>query len=78
LAETISGNNSGTTRSDLLEFEETNAQAFGVAVIFDKKKKIFESQRIKEKESETGTTYYVSVPYYGYLPKLPSAHAKQA
>jgi hypothetical protein len=62
---------------DKCEFFERNAQAFGVAVIFDRKKKIFKSQRIKEEESETGTTYYVSVPY-GYLPKLPSAHAEQA
>jgi hypothetical protein len=58
-------------------FFERNAQAFGVAVIFDRKKKIFKSQLIKTEESEIDTTYYVSVPYR-YLPKLPSAHAKQA
>jgi hypothetical protein len=59
------------------QFFEQNAQAFGVAVIFDQERKIFKSQLIKTEESEIGTTYCVSIPY-GYLPKLPSAHAKQA
>jgi hypothetical protein len=62
---------------DKCQFFEQNAREFGIAAIFDRKKKIFKSQGIKEEESATGTTYYVSVPY-GYLPKLPSAHAKQA
>jgi hypothetical protein len=51
--------------------------AFGVTVIFDQEKKIFESHMIKTEDSEIGTTYYVSVPYR-YLPKFPSAHAEQA
>jgi hypothetical protein len=58
-------------------FFEQNAQAFGVAVIFDQERKIFKSQLIKTEESEIDTTYDISVPYR-YLPKLKSAHAKQA
>jgi hypothetical protein len=58
---------------------EQKAQALGIAVIFDRNKKIFEFKRIKsevERELESDT-FYVSVPY-GYLPKLPSTHASQA
>jgi hypothetical protein len=58
-------------------FFEGNSEAFGVTVIFDQEKKIFESHLIKTEESEIGTTYYVSV-HYGYLHNLPLAHAEQA
>jgi hypothetical protein len=57
------------------QFFEQNAQAFGVAVIFDQESKIFKFQLIKTEESEIDTTYYVSVPYR-YLLKLPFAHVK--
>jgi hypothetical protein len=60
------------------EFFERNSQALGIAVIFDRNKKIFETKRIKVEEDELETdTFCVSVPC-GYLPKLPSSHASQA
>jgi hypothetical protein len=61
---------------DKCQFFIRNAQALGIAVIFDRKKKIFKSKRIKVEEEGNleSDTFYVSVPY-GYLPKLPSSHA---
>lgn len=57
------------------EFFERNAQAFGVAVIFNRKKRSF--TYIKIKEEEEIPQVFVSVPC-NYLPKLPSPHAEQA
>jgi hypothetical protein len=64
---------------DKCQFFERNAQEFGVAVIFDRKKKIFEYKKIKlEEEAELESyTFCVSVPHK-YLPKLPPSHASQA
>jgi hypothetical protein len=64
---------------DKFHFLEQNTQALDIAVIFDRKKKIFESKPIKVEEGGKleSDTFYVSVPY-GYLPKLPSSHASQA
>jgi hypothetical protein len=58
---------------------QTISHALGIAVIFDRKKKIFESKQINvEEEGELESdTFYVSVPL-GYLPKIPSHHASQA
>jgi hypothetical protein len=47
-----------------------NAEEFGVAVIFDRKKKIFELKEIKEEEELEKDIFCLSVPYR-YLPKLP-------
>ena len=61
------------------EFFERYAQQFGVAVIFDKDKKIFKSIKIKLEDQEEEV--FVSIPW-GYLPKLKersrSSHAEQA
>jgi hypothetical protein len=57
-------------------FFERHPQAFGVAVIFNQKKRTFDSHRIKEEE-DIDTTFIVPVEK-GYLPNLPSKHAEQA
>jgi hypothetical protein len=64
---------------DKCEFFERNAQTFGVAVIFDKHKKVFKSIKIKVEDQDEEV--FVSIPW-GYLPKLKEAsrtsHAEQA
>ena len=61
------------------EFFERNAQTFGVAVIFDKHKKVFKSIKIKVEDQDEEV--FVSIPW-GYLPNLKersrSSHAEQA
>lgn len=57
------------------QFFENHAQSFGVAVLFNKEDRTFESHRIKEEEDRE--IIFVPVPP-GYLPKLPPQHAKQA
>jgi hypothetical protein len=63
-----------------IEFFERYAQAFGVAVIFDKDKKIFKSIKIKVEDPDEEV--FVPVPF-GYFPKrgasrLRLSHAEQA
>jgi hypothetical protein len=63
-----------------IAFFEKYGQYFGVAVQFDKDKKIFKSIKIKVEDPDT--RYFVPIPYK-YFPTLPSergrsSHASQA
>jgi hypothetical protein len=63
---------------DKCHFFKKNAQVLGIAAIFYRKKKIFESKQIKVEEEELETDTWCLSALYEYLPKLPSSNASQA